>query len=245
MATFLACFAVADIIFIFLMMSVFVIMVPVAMVVVMIVAVMMIMAVIVIPVIVAFTTAVIVVMIVAVMVMIVTLSVGVVVMIAIAVIVIVVVMRIVKVIVQARFLKQIDHDMFQFMRIHIQNGGHETEIYPFARFQYAVMFDAAFHIRQIKGHSGTVVLVNGGFDMAKKRTRFLLHPFSRSQKSFCKPRLGIRVVSVNMSFQTYGDTSRFFHGGLLRIGVLFFAVMTVAVISVLMMVVVGGHCIIS
>ena len=106
------------------------------------------------------------------------------------------------------------------------------------------MFDTAFHIREIQCHSGTVVPVNGGLYVAEKRTGFLFYPFSRFQKGFCKSCFRIRVVSVNVSLQTDCDASRFFHGGLFRIVLFLFAVVTVAVLTVFVVVIVGGHCII-
>ena len=107
------------------------------------------------------------------------------------------------------------------------------------------MFDTAFHIRQVKGHSSTVIFVNGSFYMAEKRTGLLLYPFPRFQKSFGKSCFSICVVSMDMPFQTYCNAPCLFHRGLLGIGILFFAVVTVTFVTVLMVVVVGGHCIIS
>ena len=107
------------------------------------------------------------------------------------------------------------------------------------------MFNTAFHIREIQCYSCTVILVDGGFYVTKKRTGFLFHPFSRFQKSFGKSCLGIRVISMNVSFKTDGNAPRFFHGGFLCIVLFFLAVVTVAVLAVFMVVVVSGHCIIS
>ena len=142
----------------------------------------------------------------------------------------------VQLVVEAGVVDGVEHPVPELVLVDVDDGAHECEAHLLHGLEGAVVLDPVVEVGEIQGHTGAVLVDDGGLDVPEEAAGLLGDPFPDGQEGARHPGLGIGVPADDASLQPYRASARVVERGVL--------VLMVVIVAVAFLVV-SAHLIIS